>query len=198
MFLSKLGYSELVQRLFEKNDIFSCGPPLEMRTRMRSSRARTQNKTLTATCALESAAPIGRTDKSNYQLEDDGERGRDSGRKRQRQQQHGRAPAVNFASSSAAAAGGGGQRRRQAAMATVGSGSGTCGCGGSVGRRLVRWWRQAMEEKERAAAAEPSDFVSLLILPLRRRKAKTAQSFFVLEGGPDMHSNAEIPQQLTT
>ena len=122
MFLSKLGYSELVQRLFEKNYIFSCGPPLEMRTRMRSSRARTQYKTLTATCALESAAPIGRIDKSNYQLEDDGERGRDSGRKRQRQQQHGRAPAVNFASSSAAAAGGGGQRRRQAAMATVGSG----------------------------------------------------------------------------
>jgi hypothetical protein len=55
-----------------------------------------------------------------------------------------------------------------------------------------------MEEKERAAAAEPSDFVSLLILPLRRRKAKTVQRFFVLEGGPDMHSNAEIPQQLTT
>jgi len=30
MFLSKLGYSELVQRLFEKNDIFSCEPPTIM------------------------------------------------------------------------------------------------------------------------------------------------------------------------
>ena len=191
MFLSKLGYSELVQRLFEKNDIFSCGPPLEMRTRMRSSRARTQNKTLTATCALESAAPIGRTDKSNYQLEDDGERGRDSGRKRQRKQQHGRAPAVDLRRlqrRQLAAEVNGDARRlwRQSAAAGSDSGSGTCGCGGSVGRRLVRWWRQAMEEKERAAAAEPSDFVSLLILPLRRRSQNGAKIFCA--GGRARHA----------
>jgi len=42
---------------------------------------------------------------------------------------------------------------RQAATAGSGSGSGTCG---GCGDRRLQWWRQAMEEKERAAAAEPS------------------------------------------
>ncbi len=65
-------------------------------TRMRSSQALTQDKTPTATRASESAARIGRTDKSNNQLDDDGERGWGSGRKQHRQQQHGRATAVNF------------------------------------------------------------------------------------------------------
>jgi hypothetical protein len=46
--------------------------------------------------ASELAALIGGTDKSNNQLEDDSKRGRGSGRKRQWQQQHGRAPAVNL------------------------------------------------------------------------------------------------------
>ena len=48
---------------------------------MRSSQARTQ-------VASESAARIGGTDKSINQLDDEGERGRSSGRKRQRQPQH--------------------------------------------------------------------------------------------------------------
>ena len=63
---------------------------------MPSSRARTQDKTSTATGASESAALIGGEDKSNSQLYDDGERGRGSGRKRQRQQQHERAPVVDL------------------------------------------------------------------------------------------------------
>jgi hypothetical protein len=52
-------------------------------------RARRQDETPTATHALESAARIGGTDKSNKQLDDDddGERGRGSGQKRPRQQQ---------------------------------------------------------------------------------------------------------------
>jgi hypothetical protein len=73
----------------------------------------------------------------------------------------------DLALSSVAAAGGGGQRRkqvamRQAAMATGGSGSGSGSgtCGGSGGRRL-QWWRPALEEKERAAAAEPMCFFSV-------------------------------------
>ena len=120
--------------------------------------------------ASELAALIGGMDKSNNQLEDDSERGRGSGRKRQWQQQHGRAPAVDLCRlqrQRLAAEVNGEDRRlwRQAEVAGSGSGSGTCG--GSVDRRL-RWWRRAMEEKEKAAAAEPSDFVSVLILPLHR------------------------------
>ena len=46
--------------------------------------------------ASELVARIGGGDKSNNQLDDDGERGWGSGRKRQRQQQHGRALAVDF------------------------------------------------------------------------------------------------------
>jgi hypothetical protein len=65
-------------------------------TRLRSSRALTQDKTPNAMHASELVARIGGGDKSNNQLDDDGERGRGSGRKRQRQQQHGRALAVNF------------------------------------------------------------------------------------------------------
>ena len=65
-------------------------------TRMRINQASTQDETPTAMHALESAARIGGTDKSNNQLDDDGERGLGSGRKRQRQQQHGQAPTVDF------------------------------------------------------------------------------------------------------
>jgi len=56
---------------------------------MLSSRVLTQDETPTATRASESAARIGELDKSNNQLDDEGE---GSGRKQQRQQQHGRAP----------------------------------------------------------------------------------------------------------
>jgi len=55
-----------------------------------------QDKTPTATRASESSAGIGGMEKSNNQLDDASERGRGSGQKRQRQQQHGRAPAVDF------------------------------------------------------------------------------------------------------
>ena len=58
-------------------------------------RARRQDETPNATRASESAARISGTDKSNNQLDDDGERGLGSGRKRPRQQQHGQAPAVD-------------------------------------------------------------------------------------------------------
>jgi hypothetical protein len=55
---------------------------------MRSRRARTQDEIPTAMLAWKSVARIGGTDKSNNQLDNDGERGRASGQKRQRQQQH--------------------------------------------------------------------------------------------------------------
>jgi len=63
---------------------------------MRINQASTQDETPTAMHALESAARIGGTDKSNNQLDDDGERGRGSGRKQQRQQQHAWALAIDF------------------------------------------------------------------------------------------------------
>ena len=64
--------------------------------RRRSSQALTQDKTLTTTRALESAARIGGTYKSNNKLDDDGKRGCGSGRKQLQQQQHGWATTVNF------------------------------------------------------------------------------------------------------
>ena len=52
-------------------------------------------------CAAQDKTPttlagIGGMEKSNNQLDDASERGRGSGQKRQRQQQHGWAPAVDF------------------------------------------------------------------------------------------------------
>jgi hypothetical protein len=137
---------------------------------MHSSRAQTQNKTPTVTRELESATRIGGTDKSKNQLDDKGKRGWGSGRKRHWQQQHGRAPAVDLCRlqrQRLAAEVNGEDRRLWRQAEAAGSGSGSSTCGGSVDRRL-RWWRRAMEEKEKAAAAEPSDFVSVLILPLHR------------------------------
>jgi hypothetical protein len=137
---------------------------------MHSSRAQTQNKTPTVTRELESATRIGGTDKSKNQLDDDGKRGWGSGQKRHWQQQHGRAPAVDLCRlqrQRLAAEVNGEDRRLWRQAEAAGSGSGSSTCGGSVDRRL-RWWRRAMEEKEKAAAAEPSDFVSVLILPLHR------------------------------
>ena len=64
--------------------------------RRRSSQALTQDKTLTTTRALESAARIGGTYKSNNKLDDDGKRGCGSGRKQLQQQQHGWTTTVYF------------------------------------------------------------------------------------------------------
>ena len=125
---------------------------------MHSSQVRTQNETPTATRTSELAACISGTDKFNNQLEDDGKRGRGTGREQQRQQQNGQAPAVNLhclqwqrlaAEFKGTTDGYGDRRQRQAVAVAVAAAlmvavlTGGCGGGG-------RLWRRRKEQRQQS------------------------------------------------